>query len=117
MPVIKSHTITIPTGGSRIQASVAFDAQAGGTASDWGSGTRYRLTMTEYLADGTTFVLFESTTNKPLSTSRARYTDFFSSSYRLTPARKAVVALEATASPGQTVTAWNVDFRIELIKR
>ncbi len=117
MPVVKSHTITIPAGGSRVQASVAFDGQAGGSASDWGSGTSYRLSMTEYLADGTTFVLFESTTYKPLSTTRARYADLFSSSYRLTEGRKAVVALEATASPGQTVTAWNVDFRIELIKR
>lgn len=117
MPVIKTHTITIPAGGARVQASVAFDGQAGGSASDWGAGTNYRLVMTEYLADGVTYVTFEQTAAKPLSTTRARYADFFSSSYRLTAARKATVALEASASPGQTVTAWNVDFRIELIKR
>lgn len=112
-----SRLVTVPTGGCRIQVSAAFEAQAGGTASDWGGADTYRLQFTEYLADGTTYVNGEASSPKPVSTTRMRYTDFLSSTYKLPAGHKVRIELSIGTIAGHSITVWNVDFRIELIKR
>lgn len=101
-----------------MNATAAFEADAAGSGYvDFSSSDRYQLQVEEYLADTTTFVAVEASTLKPVSSARAKYTDLFSSTYTIPAGHYVVVKLVLSSASGHTITAWNIDLRVEVIKR
>lgn len=84
---------------------------------DFGSTDRYQIQLVEYLPDGVTAVNTEGSALKPMSSTRAKYADLFTSSYSIAAGQVVKVSLFLGTAASHTVTAWNIDLRVEVIKR
>ena len=99
----------------RAQVTCTFEAQSSGSGtSDWSSSVNgYFIIITETLAGGGTVTT--SSTPKGVTTTRAKYTEMLS--VAVSAGSTVSGALSLSTSVGPSVTAWNIDTRMELIKR
>lgn len=99
-----------------VQITAAFEAAVSGTgAGDFGSGDTYRVYVNEYNSAGDTLIASSVSTAKPMALARAKYGD------QLTVAVEAghsiTAGLSLASATSHTVTAYNIETRVEVIKR
>lgn len=99
----------------RVQLTVAFEANvAGSGAADFGSSDKYTLIIDEALPD-TTPVGSTSGASKAVALARARYSDMLTAS--VSAGNTITARMQLGSATSRTVTVWNLDMRVEIIKR
>jgi hypothetical protein len=100
----------------RVQVTVGFEAAVTvGGVSDFGSSDKYQIRVSQYTEPGAVFISSAFSATKPVALARAKYSDYFTGNV-LAGNRIQVDLIFGTATT-HTMTAWNVDMRVEIIKR
>lgn len=99
----------------RVQLTVAFEALvAGSGAGDFGSSDKYQLSIVESLPD-TTPVATTAGAPKSVALARAKYGDLLTA--EVAAGNTVVARMQLGSATTHTVTVWNLDMRVEIIKR
>lgn len=100
----------------RVQVTVGFEAELSGSgAADFGSADRYQIQVTQQTEPGGTFISVDASQLKPVALARAKYADYYTGT--VTGGNRIQVDLVIGTGTSHTVTAHNIDMRVEIIKR
>lgn len=98
-----------------VTASAGFEAQGLGSASDWGTGWGYHIVISQYASSGGSLLDSDQSTTKPVTSQRAKYIEMFSAD--VVAGRYIEVVLRGSNGPGLSTRFWNIESRVEVIKR
>lgn len=102
------HSVSFtPLVASVVQVTATFDAQRG-LGSDWGSGAQCQL----FLTQGASTTYGDS---QPLGNTRGKFALTYS--FTVTAGTSCTAGLFGSVSGASAATFWNIEIRVEVIKR